>query len=135
MITTHQCDADPDQNGTILVVEDEVLIRLDIADRLRAAGYTVVEAATGDEALVVMKTVSTVALIISDVRMPGSTDGVGLAALVKQQTPHVKIVLISGHLPLSTMATVADVALSKPLNPTLLMQHVEALVGKNPTDG
>jgi DNA-binding NtrC family response regulator len=132
MITT-QSETDPGATMTVLVVEDEVLIRLDLADRLRAEGYTVVEASNGDEALVVMNTVSTVALIISDVRMPGKTDGVGLAALVKQRSPQTKVVLISGHLPASSMAAIADVALTKPVNPPLLIQHVKALLGK-PTD-
>ena len=130
MITTQKSDTDPDATETVLIVEDEVLIRLDLADRIRAEGYTVVEASNGDEALVIMNTVPTVALIISDVRMPGKTDGVGLATLVKQRSPGTKVVLISGHLPASSMAAVADVALSKPVNPPLLIRQVKALLGK-----
>jgi two-component system, response regulator PdtaR len=130
MIIAQKGQTDPGPTMTVLVVEDEVLIRLDLAERLRAEGYSVIEASTGDEALSVMNTVSTVVLVISDVRMPGQTDGVGLAALVKQRSPSIKVVLISGHLPSLTMSAVADVALTKPINPALLVRHVKTLLGK-----
>jgi CheY-like chemotaxis protein len=56
--------------GTVLIVEDELLIRLDLADHLRSAGLTVVEASTGDEALTVLKANDAVDLVVSDIRMP-----------------------------------------------------------------
>ena len=115
---------------TILIVEDEVLIRFDLAERLRGEGYVVIEASDGDEALAIMGLVSAVALIVSDVRMPGKIDGVMLAALIKQQTPHIKVMLVSGHLSKSAMDAVADVSLSKPVNPLILLEHVKKLVGE-----
>jgi CheY-like chemotaxis protein len=83
---------------TILVVEDEVIIRLLICDVLRESGLRVVEAANADEALMYVKTDPTVELVFSDVRMPGSMDGIELAHRLRLEFPHIAIVLASGHL-------------------------------------
>ena len=82
----------------MLVVEDEVLVRLLICDELRDRGLRVVEAANADEALMYVRTDPTVRLVFSDVRMPGSMDGVALAQHLKSEFPHVTVVLTSGHL-------------------------------------
>ncbi len=82
----------------ILVVEDEVLIRLMVSDELRDAGYDVIEAYNADEALAVLKSPVRVDLIISDVRMPGSLDGLGLLAVVRATFPTLPVILTSGHL-------------------------------------
>jgi two-component system, response regulator PdtaR len=82
---------------TVLVVEDEVLVRMVIADQLRGAGYKVIEAANAHEAAHVLRS-TPVELVISDIRMPGSMDGVGLARLIRAEYPSTKIVLTSGHL-------------------------------------
>lgn len=80
----------------ILLVEDEILIRLNLADQLRDAGMNVVEAATADEAWRYIKSGGRVDLIFSDVQMPGSMDGVGLARRVKVEHPEFKVILTSG---------------------------------------
>lgn len=69
----------------ILVVGDEVLIRLVMADLIREAARTVWEAANGDEALRLLQTTHRVALFVTDFNMPGSTDG--LAWLVRCDQP------------------------------------------------
>jgi len=81
----------------ILVVEDEFLIRFMLSDELRDAGYQVIEACDATEAVAVLKTVQP-DLIISDVRMPGPLDGMGLLALVRETTPALPVIIISGHL-------------------------------------
>lgn len=81
----------------VLVVEDEFLIRLMLADGLRDIGYHVIEACNSDEALVVLET-ATPDLIISDVRMPGSLDGLQLLAVVKRTFPSLPVIITSGHL-------------------------------------
>lgn len=68
---------------TVLVVEDDVLIRLSVADALRSAGLDVIEAATGDEALTVLASSATVDLVFTDIQMPGSTDGLELAQIAR----------------------------------------------------
>ena len=90
---------DEQQTGsTILVVEDEVLVRMMIADELRNAGYTVLEASNADEALEVLRHTSKVALVFTDLRMPGSMDGMKFAGFVRSEHPVLKIVLTSGDL-------------------------------------
>jgi DNA-binding NtrC family response regulator len=79
---------------TILVVEDEVLIRLVIAEYLRECGYRVIEAAHADEALLVLRR-SEIAIdvVFTDVEMPGSMDGFALAQWVRNNRPGMDVIL------------------------------------------
>ena len=71
----HQAGA----NETILIVEDEPVIRLNIADYLRVQGFRVVEATSAVEAIAIMQSdVVKVDLVFSDVQTPGDMDGFGL---------------------------------------------------------
>ncbi len=86
------------ENATVLVVEDEVLIRLMVSDELRDAGFRVVEAANADDAMAYLQAGEPADLVFSDVRMPGSMDGIALAEKLRSDFPRVRIVLTSGHL-------------------------------------
>jgi DNA-binding NtrC family response regulator len=80
--------------GTILVVEDEVLIRLVIAEYLRDCGYRVFEAAHADEALLVLRqSERPIDVVFTDVEMPGSMDGFGLAQWVRANAPDIDVIL------------------------------------------
>jgi CheY-like chemotaxis protein len=81
---------------TVLVVEDEVLIRMSVADYLRECGYRVVEAGNGDEALAVLESDTHIDILFSDVQMPGSIDGFGLSRWVRRERRAVKVILTSG---------------------------------------
>jgi CheY-like chemotaxis protein len=116
-------------HGTVLVVEDELLIRLDLADQLRSAGLIVIEASTGDEVLTVLKANDAIDLVVSDTRMPGATDGMELAAWLRRERPKIKIVLVSGYTATQDMTTVADVALGKPVDRSLFVREIERLLG------
>lgn len=82
----------------ILVVEDELLIRMFVSDALRDEGYRVIEAFNGDEAADILKAGKLVDLVFSDVRMPGSLDGIGLLRLIKDRFSELPVILASGHL-------------------------------------
>ena len=84
---------------TILVVEDEVLVRMVIAAKCREAGYCVIESISADEALVVLRSGANVSVVFSDVRLPGSIDGIALARLIRSELPDTKVILASGHHP------------------------------------
>jgi two-component system, response regulator PdtaR len=114
--------------STILLVEDEILIRLWIAPELRAAGFSVIEAATADDALAVLNTGQQVDLLMTDVRMPGSMDGTKLAALVRSTWPNVKIVVASAHASDRPVA-ITDAFFDKPYFSEQLVQRVRDLVG------
>jgi len=82
---------------TVLVVEDEVLVRLALAEYLRDCGFQVLEAATGDEAIEVLTARGEeVDLVFSDVQMPGKTDGFALAHWIRDKIPGMRIILTSG---------------------------------------
>ena len=82
---------------TILVVEDEVLIRLVIADYLRDCGYKVHEAVSGEEAIAILQAPEvSIDVVFSDVEMPGSMDGFALARWVRANKPGMEIILTSG---------------------------------------
>lgn len=81
---------------TILVVEDEPLIRLSVATELRDEGYKVIEAGTVDEALVVLAGDEMIDLVFCDVMMPGTKGGLSLAGWMHEQRPDTPIILTSG---------------------------------------
>lgn len=115
-------------HGTILVVEDEVLERMAIADRLRQASYEVVEAGNAHEALEILRHSDDVKLIISDIGMPGSIDGAELARLARSEYPDIKIVLASGHLA-SIDWVEHDGYFRKPYDARDIIRHVRTLIG------
>jgi CheY-like chemotaxis protein len=94
-----EIEAEFDQEPTtVLVVEDEVLVRLALADFLRDCGYKVVEAANAQEAIQALTASDQpVSVVFSDVNMPGEMDGFSLASWVRKHKPDVKILLTSGH--------------------------------------
>lgn len=81
----------------MLVVEDEILVRMVIADYLRECGYRVIEAGNAAEALTVLQSSEPVDVVFSDVQMPGEMDGFGLARWVRQNRPGLAVLLTSGN--------------------------------------
>ncbi len=82
----------------VLVVEDEPLIRLGLASLIEEAGYDVIEAADADEAIEALEADSGIRLVLTDVDMPGSMDGVRLAHHVRRKWPPVRLIVISGKV-------------------------------------
>lgn len=82
---------------TILLAEDEVLIRALTAEALREAGFIVIEASSSDEAQSVIAAGLTPDLLFTDVRMPGARDGLTLARELKTQLPDLIVFVASGH--------------------------------------
>lgn len=83
--------------STVLIVEDETLVRMHGSDVLGEAGFEVIEAADADEALAILGRHDGVHLLFSDIDMPGSMDGLKLAQLVHERWPHIRLLLTSGH--------------------------------------
>jgi DNA-binding NtrC family response regulator len=84
--------------ATVLVVEDEVLLRTMVAEELRDQGYVALEATNADEALSILQTNTPVHIMFTDVNMPGPLDGIDLAHIVCAEFPAVDVVVTSGHL-------------------------------------
>lgn len=133
-MTSSSLDADPDAENaprTILVVEDDILIRLAIADYLRDCGYTVYEAGNVAEAQSVFQAALPVDVVFSDVQMPGDLDGFGLARWVRAHYPDIPVVLTSGIARL--VGDAADLCgqadfVEKPYNHGSIEQRIRSLL-------
>lgn len=102
---------------TVLVVEDEVLIRFDISDHLRAEGYEVLEASTVQQAIDILSGARPVALVFTDVQMPGALNGLDLANYVMTHHPQIKVLVTSGHIRASEMPQRLGRLIEKPYHP------------------
>jgi CheY-like chemotaxis protein len=111
----------------VLVVDDEVLVRMMIAHELRAAGFIVVETANPAEALDVLAKRDDIAVVFTDVCMCGPDDGIAFARRLRSQSRDLKIVLTSGH-PAAAGAIVHDGFFPKPCNVPRLIEHMRTLV-------
>jgi CheY-like chemotaxis protein len=86
------------QPVTVLIVDDEDVVRMVGSDILAEGGYRVLEAANAAEALECLEGETEVVVLFTDVNMPGTPDGLGLARLVKSRWPEVKILVASGNV-------------------------------------
>ncbi len=88
------------KQSVILIVEDEFLIRMEAVDAIRGAGFDVVEAGNADEAILILESRFDITVVFTDIQMPGSMDGLKLAAAIRGRWPPIKIVATSGLLDL-----------------------------------
>jgi CheY-like chemotaxis protein len=84
--------------GTVLVVEDEPIVRMMAVDCVEEAGFEAIEAADADEALRLMRCRSGIDIVFTDVRMPGTMDGVQLARVITTEWPSTQVIVTSGHV-------------------------------------
>jgi two-component system, response regulator PdtaR len=81
---------------TVLVVEDETLLRVYASDFLEDAGFKVFEAMSADEAVEILQVRLDVRVVMTDVALPGAMSGFDLARMVRERWPGVGIIAISG---------------------------------------
>lgn len=111
----HSTTEPEDDRPVVLIVEDEVLVRMVIAEYLRDCGFMAIEAGSAQEALALFKADIDVDVVFSDIQMPGEMDGFGLAQWVRQNRPEVKVILTSGAA--SAAGKAADLCHDGPLLP------------------
>lgn len=122
------------ENHTIMIVEDEILVRQIGADVLEEAGYSVLEAGSATEALEIIEKNPGIALVFTDVRMPGEMDGLDLATVVHDRWPNVRLLITSGHCRLGkTELPDSGQFLAKPYRANELVQQVENLLPRSRT--
>jgi CheY-like chemotaxis protein len=114
---------------TVLVVEDEPLVRMMIADALRNAGLDVLEAGSADEALAILEGGATANLVFSDLRMPGTMDGIGLMKMLRKSRPDLKLVIASGYSPEWPSINLVDAFIGKPYDVERAVNRIKALLG------
>lgn len=81
---------------TVLVVEDEPLTRIDVVDQLEQNGFDVLQAPNADKAIKILESNPAIRVLFTDIDMPGSMDGLKLAAAVRDRWPPIRIVITSG---------------------------------------
>ncbi len=81
----------------VLVVEDDALLRMDAVETVREAGFEVIEVADADTAIAHLRARQDIAVVFTDIELPGSMDGLMLAAAIRDHWPPVKVIATSGH--------------------------------------
>jgi CheY-like chemotaxis protein len=117
--------------STILVVEDEVLVRMAVADHLRHCGYRVVEAKTGEEAQSIMRSGEPVEILFTDIDLGPGINGFELAQWTRANYRDIRILLTSGTARMAQ--TAADLCdgpmLTKPFPHERLVEQIDRLLG------
>ena len=117
----------------VLVVEDDILLRMDAADMVREAGFEAVEAGNADEAIEILERRFDIAVVFTDIQMPGSMDGLKLAAAVRDRWPPIKIITASGRVHVGDDDIPSGSRfLPKPYSGREVAAHLRALTGFDP---
>jgi two-component sensor histidine kinase/DNA-binding response OmpR family regulator len=113
----------------VLVVEDEMVLRMRAVDIVEDAGFTAIEAVNADEALSILESRSDISLLFSDIQMPGSMDGLTLAYAVADRWPAIKIILVSGQVKVSDGDKPANSRFfGKPLEVQRMIAELQAML-------
>ena len=116
--------------AVVLIVEDEMMLRMRAVDMVEDAGYTPLEALDAAEAVSILQSRSDVALMCTDIQMPGQMDGLGLAHAVHQRWPAIKIIVVSGQLKLQNLDLPPHSRfLGKPLNAGEVIAEMRDMIG------
>ena len=117
--------------ANVLVVEDEMVLRMRAVDIVEDAGFNPVEAINADEALAILGARSDISVLFTDIQMPGSMDGLKLAHAVSRRWPAIKIILVSGQVNLSDAEKPTDSRFfGKPLQSTQMIAELQDMVGR-----
>ena len=109
-----QPDGDPDRRVVVLV-EDEWMVRLDMADALDASGWVVVEASSGEEALTLLDQERQIDLLITDIRLAGLITGWDVAEAFRVARPQIGVIYITANPAIEARLVPRGVFLAKPL--------------------
>ncbi|HEY1748637.1 MAG TPA: response regulator [Xanthobacteraceae bacterium] len=113
------------RDPVLLVVEDEVLIRLSTSDFLRNEGFTVLEAGSAREALTVLNARYDVSVVITDIHMSGEFEGLELIREIRRSFPAVKIVTASAY----QITEPVEAVITKPYSLERLSSVIKSLIG------
>src|SRR3982074_1488042 len=116
----------------VLVVEDEVMVRMRAGDIVEDAGFLPGEAVNADEALAILESRSDIELLFTDIQMPGSMDGLKLAHAVHERWPSIKIILVSGQLtPTEADKPTNSRFFGKPLEEKTIIAKLQKMIGQD----
>ncbi len=132
-LTSHRSEAGP-APPTVLVVEDDTLLRCTTAGLLREFGYRVIQACSSTEAVHVLRSGPRVDLLFSDNQLPDQMDGVALTSFALQHAPATKVILTTGGPRPAQLDTVTPKIpmLLKPYRLAELVQQIQQLLPSSP---
>jgi two-component sensor histidine kinase/ActR/RegA family two-component response regulator len=114
----------------VLIVEDEMVLRMRAVDIVEDAGFHPVEAVNADQALSILESRSDISVLFTDIQMPGSMDGLKLAHAVHDRWPAIKIILVSGQVNPSDAERPGDSRFfGKPLSVARMITELQEMVG------
>ena len=114
----------------VLVVEDEMLLRMRAVDMVEDAGYASLEAVDADEAVAILESRPDIAMLFTDIQLPGSIDGLKLAHAVHERWPPIKIILVSGQLKPSSIDIPPNSRFfGKPLEADEMIAEIKGMIG------
>ncbi len=122
---------EPVATPIVLVVEDEMVLRMRAVDIVEDAGFSPIEAVSADQAIEILESRDDISLLFTDIQMPGSMDGLKLAHAAHTRWPHIKIVLVSGQIAI-TDADKPDNSkfFPKPLEIERMIAELQEMIGK-----
>ena len=114
----------------VLVVEDEMVLRMRAVDIVEDAGFKPIEAANAEQAIAILESRSDISLLLTDIQMPGTMDGLKLAHAVHDRWPAIKIILVSGQLrPADSDKPIDSRFFGKPLEIEEMIAELRRMVG------
>jgi two-component sensor histidine kinase/CheY-like chemotaxis protein len=118
-------------SAKVLVVEDEMMLRMRAVDIVEDAGFTPIEAVNADDALAILESRSDIDLLFTDIQMPGTMDGLKLAHAVHARWPSIKIMLVSGQVtPTETEKPVNSRFYGKPLEVKRMIAELQEMLSE-----
>jgi len=123
------------EKALILVVEDEVIIRMEAVQMLEDAGFAVVEASSALDAMEVLEQRSDVRAVFTDINMPGTWDGMKLARMVRGRWPPIHLIVTSGRIFINESNLPAGGRfIPKPYDPAYVIATISQLLNQSPFD-
>lgn len=120
-----------DSSSIVLVVEDELMLRMRAVDIVEDAGFCSIEAINADEAIQVLESRDDVSMLFTDIQMPGSMDGLKLAHVVHARWPHIRIMLVSGQIAVTDQDKPEDSKFfAKPLEIEQMILELQEMMGR-----
>jgi len=108
-----------------------MMLRMRAVDMVEDAGFTALEAVNADHALALLETRSDIDLLFTDIQMPGSMDGLKLAAAIRGRWPPIKIILVSGQLRLAKVDIPPNSRFfGKPLKANEMIAEMQEMIGQ-----
>jgi CheY-like chemotaxis protein len=115
----------PDRPPTILVVEDEILLSDIITEELEEAGYNVLSAFTGEEALTYLSGPDSIDLLFTDIRLPGGMDGWRVAEAARRLRPGLPVIYVTGYSVEQPRTVSGSRFMTKPYRPSKVIETIK----------